>query len=131
MLRRLCPHQVPLIVECVTDNINRTVAEIRVAFRKGQLGASGSVAWMFNHVGMIEASWRTPRTPIRRWRESPQPSKPSMAARTVAAVLLVVCSLNTYVFHVKVDRVFRHIQQKEISADVLPSACPAIVPAVF
>lgn len=54
------PHQVPLIVECVTDNINRTVAEIRVAFRKGQLGASGSVAWMFNHVGMIEASPDTP-----------------------------------------------------------------------
>ncbi|BBP60327.1 YebC/PmpR family DNA-binding transcriptional regulator [Pseudomonas sp. St316] len=50
------PHQVPLIVECVTDNINRTVAEIRVAFRKGQLGASGSVAWDFNHVGMIEAA---------------------------------------------------------------------------
>ena len=44
------PHQVPLIVECVTDNINRTVAEIRVAFRKGQLGASGSVAWDFNPV---------------------------------------------------------------------------------
>jgi YebC/PmpR family DNA-binding regulatory protein len=54
------PHQVPLIVECVTDNINRTVAEIRVAFRKGQLGASGSVAWDFNHVGMIEASPETP-----------------------------------------------------------------------
>jgi len=54
------PHQVPLIVECVTDNINRTVAEIRVAFRKVQLGASGSVAWDFNHVGMIEASPDTP-----------------------------------------------------------------------
>jgi len=54
------PHQVPLIVECVTDNINRTVAEIRVAFRKGQLGASGSVAWDFDHVGMIEASPDTP-----------------------------------------------------------------------
>jgi YebC/PmpR family DNA-binding regulatory protein len=54
------PHQVPLIVECVTDNINRTVAEIRVAFRKGQLGASGSVTWDFNHVGMIEASPDTP-----------------------------------------------------------------------
>ncbi len=54
------PHQVPLIVECVTDNINRTVAEIRVAFRKGQLGASRSVAWDFNHVGMIEASPNTP-----------------------------------------------------------------------
>ena len=54
------PHQVPLIVECVTDNINRTVAEIRVAFRKGQLGASGSVAWMFYHVGMIEAAPDSP-----------------------------------------------------------------------
>ncbi|SEM68319.1 DNA-binding regulatory protein, YebC/PmpR family [Pseudomonas sp. ok272] len=54
------PHQVPLIVECVTDNINRTVAEIRVAFRKGQLGASGSVAWDFDHVGLIEASPDTP-----------------------------------------------------------------------
>ena len=54
------PHQVPLIVECVTDNINRTVAEIRVAFRKGQLGASGSVAWDFDHVGMIEASPDSP-----------------------------------------------------------------------
>ncbi|NUT76073.1 YebC/PmpR family DNA-binding transcriptional regulator [Pseudomonas sp. C1C7] len=54
------PHQVPLIIECVTDNINRTVAEIRVAFRKGQLGASGSVSWDFNHVGMIEASPDTP-----------------------------------------------------------------------
>ena len=54
------PHQVPLIVECVTDNINRTVAEIRVAFRKGQLGASGSVAWDFDHVGMIEAEPANP-----------------------------------------------------------------------
>ena len=50
------PHQVPVIVECLTDNINRTVAEIRVLFRKGQLGASGSVSWDFDHVGMIEAS---------------------------------------------------------------------------
>ena len=52
------PHQVPLIVECLTDNVKRTVAEIRVLFRKGQLGAEGSVSWDFNHVGMIEA---TPR----------------------------------------------------------------------
>jgi YebC/PmpR family DNA-binding regulatory protein len=50
------PHQVPLIVECLTDNVNRTVAEIRVLFRKGQMGASGSVTWDFDHVGMIEAS---------------------------------------------------------------------------
>jgi YebC/PmpR family DNA-binding regulatory protein len=50
------PHQVPVIVECLTDNINRTVAEIRVLFRKGQMGASGSVTWDFDHVGLIEAS---------------------------------------------------------------------------
>jgi len=50
------PHRVPLIVECLTDNVNRTVAEIRVLFRKGQLGAEGSVSWDFNHVGMIEAT---------------------------------------------------------------------------
>ncbi|ALT76870.1 MULTISPECIES: YebC/PmpR family DNA-binding transcriptional regulator [unclassified Roseateles] len=49
------PHRVPVIVECLTDNINRTVSEIRVLFRKGQLGSSGSVAWEFDHVGMIEA----------------------------------------------------------------------------
>jgi YebC/PmpR family DNA-binding regulatory protein len=49
------PHRVPVIVECLTDNVNRTVAEIRVLFRKGQLGASGSVAWDFDYVGMIEA----------------------------------------------------------------------------
>ncbi|MFY7864756.1 YebC/PmpR family DNA-binding transcriptional regulator [Roseateles sp.] len=50
------PHRVPLIVECLTDNVNRTVSEIRVLFRKGQLGAAGSVAWDFDHLGMIEAS---------------------------------------------------------------------------
>jgi YebC/PmpR family DNA-binding regulatory protein len=48
------PHRVPLIVECLTDNVNRTVSEIRVLFRKGQLGAAGSVAWDFDHVGLIE-----------------------------------------------------------------------------
>ncbi|MDO8695872.1 MAG: transcriptional regulator [Pseudomonadales bacterium RIFCSPLOWO2_12_59_9] len=50
------PHRVPVIIECLTDNTNRTVAEIRVLFRKGQLGASGSVAWDFDYLGMIEAT---------------------------------------------------------------------------
>jgi YebC/PmpR family DNA-binding regulatory protein len=50
------PHRVPVIVECLTDNLNRTVSEIRVCFRKGQLGAAGSVAWDFDHLGMIEAA---------------------------------------------------------------------------
>ena len=50
-----CPHQVAVMVECLTDNVNRTAPEMRVLFRKGQLGTSGSVAWDFDHVGMIEA----------------------------------------------------------------------------
>lgn len=50
------PHQVPVIVECLTDNVNRTISNIRGLFRKGQLGTSGSVSWDFDHVGMIEAS---------------------------------------------------------------------------
>ena len=43
------------MVECLTDNVNRTASEMRVLFRKGQLGSAGSVAWDFDHVGMIEA----------------------------------------------------------------------------
>jgi len=49
------PHKVPVIVECLTDNRSRTAPEIRVIFKAGQLGAIGSVAWMFNHVGIVEA----------------------------------------------------------------------------
>jgi transcriptional/translational regulatory protein YebC/TACO1 len=43
------------MVECLTDNVNRTAPEMRVLFRKGQLGTSGSVSWDFDHLGMIEA----------------------------------------------------------------------------
>jgi len=49
------PHKVPVIVECLTENRNRTAPEIRVLFKAGQMGAMGSVAWMFNHVGLVEA----------------------------------------------------------------------------
>jgi YebC/PmpR family DNA-binding regulatory protein len=49
------PHRVPVIVECLTDNANRTASSMRVLFRKGQLGALGSVSWDFEHLGMIEA----------------------------------------------------------------------------
>jgi YebC/PmpR family DNA-binding regulatory protein len=50
------PHQVPVIVECLTDNRNRTSANVRVLFRKGQLGASGSVSWDFARLGQVEAT---------------------------------------------------------------------------
>ena len=54
------PHRVPVMVECLTDNVNRTAPEMRVLFRKGHLGTSGSVAWDFDHLGMIEAEPATP-----------------------------------------------------------------------
>ena len=54
------PHRVPVMVECLTDNVNRTAPEMRVLFRKGQLGTSGSVSWDFDHLGMIEAEPSTP-----------------------------------------------------------------------
>jgi YebC/PmpR family DNA-binding regulatory protein len=54
------PHHVPVIVECLTDNKNRTAPNIRLLFKKGQLGASGSVSWDFDRRGAVEA---TPPTP--------------------------------------------------------------------
>lgn len=48
------PHKVPVIVECLTDNRNRTAPEIRVLFRSGQFGAK--VGFFFNHVGIVEAT---------------------------------------------------------------------------
>jgi YebC/PmpR family DNA-binding regulatory protein len=55
MYEGFAPHRVAVMVECLTDNVNRTAPQMRVLFRKGQLGTSGSVAWDFDHVGMIEA----------------------------------------------------------------------------
>ena len=49
------PHKVPVIVEVYTDNVNRTAPEIRVLFKKGQLGQAGSNKFLFDHVGIVEA----------------------------------------------------------------------------
>ena len=54
------PHRVPVVVECLTDNVNRTASEVRGLFRKGQLGTPGSVTWDYDHVGLIEAEPATP-----------------------------------------------------------------------
>ena len=49
------PHKVPVIVEVLTDNNNRTAPELRVLFKRGQLGVSGSNKFLFDHVGLVEA----------------------------------------------------------------------------
>ena len=45
------PHGIAVLVETATDNNNRTVANVRAAFNKGNgtLGTSGSVSFMFDH----------------------------------------------------------------------------------
>lgn len=44
-----------IMVECLTDNANRTIAELRGAFNKShaKIGVSGSVAFNYDHVGML------------------------------------------------------------------------------
>src|SRR5438034_3502741 len=50
------PHKVPVVVECLTDSRNRTAPEIRNLFKTGSLGQPGSVAFFFNHLGVVEAT---------------------------------------------------------------------------
>jgi YebC/PmpR family DNA-binding regulatory protein len=51
------PHGIAVIVDGATDNRHRTAGELRHLFSRygGTLGESGSVAWMFDPVGIIEA----------------------------------------------------------------------------
>ncbi len=56
------PHKVPVIVEVYTDNVNRTAPEIRMLFKKGQLGAAGGNKFLFDHAGLVEAHHPDPQT---------------------------------------------------------------------
>ena len=49
------PEGVAVVIECMTDNKKRTVADIRHLFTKynGNLGENGCVAWMFDKIGLI------------------------------------------------------------------------------
>ena len=49
------PHQVPVIVECLTDNRNRAAMEVRTATSRngGSLADPGSVAYLFNRKGVV------------------------------------------------------------------------------
>lgn len=49
------PHGIAVLVECLTDNRNRTVGEVRHIFSKygGNLGTEGSVAYLFSAIGII------------------------------------------------------------------------------
>ena len=48
------PRNVPVIVECLTENRNRTAPDIRMLFRDAQFGSK--VMFLFDHVGIVEAT---------------------------------------------------------------------------
>jgi YebC/PmpR family DNA-binding regulatory protein len=52
------PHGIAIIIESLSDNKNRTVAELRHLFtsKGGSLGETGSVNWMFERMGVIKAT---------------------------------------------------------------------------
>jgi len=54
----MAPGGIALYIECLTDNINRTVANVRALFNKngGNMGTTGSVAFMFDRKGIFEFS---------------------------------------------------------------------------
>lgn len=53
-----CPHGVAVMIEALTDNRNRTVSELKTIFRdyNGNWGEINSVSWMFDKVGIVEAT---------------------------------------------------------------------------
>ncbi|NJR50107.1 MAG: YebC/PmpR family DNA-binding transcriptional regulator [Leptolyngbyaceae cyanobacterium CSU_1_3] len=63
---------VAVLIEALTDNRNRTAAEIRVAFSKtgGNLGETGCVGWMFVQKGVVEVSLTLPKAGRGRNRTS-------------------------------------------------------------
>ncbi len=70
------PHQVAVIVECLTDNRAHTATSVRTLFRKGQLGVSGSVSWDFSARGSSRPI--RPRAPMPR-------ARPSRRARRISS----------------------------------------------
>jgi transcriptional/translational regulatory protein YebC/TACO1 len=64
-----------IIVDCMTDNRVRTVAEVRHAFSKygGNMGTEGSVAFQFKHCGQLIFAPARPKTRSWKWRWKPAP----------------------------------------------------------
>jgi YebC/PmpR family DNA-binding regulatory protein len=63
---------VAILIEALTDNRNRTAADLRVAFSKngGNLGETGCVGWMFAQKGMVEVALTTVETGRKRRSEA-------------------------------------------------------------
>ncbi len=69
------PSGVAVLIEALTDNRNRTAADLRVAFSKngGNLGETGCVGWMFDQKGVVEVALMPPDNGRKRRGEPAQP----------------------------------------------------------
>jgi YebC/PmpR family DNA-binding regulatory protein len=66
---------VAVLIEALTDNRNRTAADLRVAFSKngGNLGETGCVGWMFDQKGAVEVSLTPTENGRKRRSNEPKP----------------------------------------------------------
>jgi YebC/PmpR family DNA-binding regulatory protein len=66
------PGGVAILIEALTDNRNRTAADLRAAFSKngGNLGETGCVGWMFEQKGVVEVSLTAQETGRKRRSET-------------------------------------------------------------
>ena len=102
------PGGVAILVQCLTDNKNRTVSEVRSIFGKngGNLGESGSVAWQFEKTGTVY---------IER---SVIPEEKIIEEALEAGSEDVISNLEGYVIKIKPEQfesLIKALQQKEIS----------------
>ncbi|AKH18393.1 YebC/PmpR family DNA-binding transcriptional regulator [Deinococcus soli (ex Cha et al. 2016)] len=89
------PGGTAIFIETLTDNVNRTVADIRAVFNKrgGSLGTSGSVAWQFEKKGVLlltDTSEQAQETAIEYGAEDIQESDEGLEISTGPADLYAV-----------------------------------------
>ena len=89
------PGGTAIFIETLTDNVNRTVADIRAVFNKrgGSLGTSGSVAWQFEKKGVLlltDTSEQAQETAIEHGAEDIQESDEGLEISTGPADLYAV-----------------------------------------
>ncbi|EYB68673.1 hypothetical protein DEIPH_ctg018orf0069 [Deinococcus phoenicis] len=89
------PGGTAIFIETLTDNVNRTVADIRAVFNKrgGSLGTSGSVAWQFEKKGVIllpDASEAAQEAAIEHGAEDMQESEDGLEISTAPNDLYAV-----------------------------------------
>lgn len=76
-----------IMVECVTDNRNRTASEVRHFFDKygGNLGATGSVGWMFDRKGLIVVDRKPGMDEDEMMMLALKPARPTCSPRRIAS----------------------------------------------